>query len=265
MEGAAGGLANAAGAACNDGRHAGQGKGWIHRLHHIAETGCGDQLNVLNREIAACRRCPRLNRYCAEVARVRRRAYQDQEYWGAPVPSFGDPMASLLIIGLAPGAHGANRTGRVFTGDKSGDLLYRVLNRTGYANRPESTWRDDGLQLHGAYITCSAHCAPPDNKPAPEELRNCRPWLERELALLKDLKVIVALGKIAFDSYLSILKDRGKLGRRADFLFAHNRLHALELPVITSYHPSQQNTSTGRLTEAMLVDVFVSARAISGA
>jgi len=232
-------------------------------LASYRDTARDTQLPALQQEIAACRRCPRLIDHCAEVARVQRRAYLGQEYWGGPVPSFGDPAARLLIIGLAPGAHGANRTGRVFTGDKSGDLLYRVLHKTGFANRPESTWRDDGLALKGAYITCAAHCAPPDNKPAPEELARCRPWLARELDLLTQLKVIVVLGKIAFDAYLAVLKDRGKLLRRVDFPFAHNRLHALELPVITSYHPSQQNTSTGRLTEAMLFDVFVAARRIS--
>jgi uracil-DNA glycosylase len=222
-----------------------------------------NELTELQREIIACRRCPRLIEYCEEIARVRRRAYRDQEYWGRPVPSFGDPQARLLIIGLAPGAHGANRTGRVFTGDKSGDLLYRVLYRTGFANRAESAWRDDGLELLGARISSAAHCAPPDNKPSLEELRNCRPWLERELDLLPGLRVVVALGRIAFDAYLSILKDRGILGRRSDYPFVHNRLHELTLPVITSYHPSQQNTSTGRLTESMLLDVFVAARRIS--
>jgi uracil-DNA glycosylase family 4 len=166
---------------------------------------------------------------------------------------------------LAPAAHGANRTGRVFTGDRSGDLLYRVLYQTGFANRPESRWREDGLELAGAYISCSAHCAPPDNKPTVDELRNCRPWLERELSLLQDLKVVVALGKIAFDVYLSIVKDRGDITRRGDFPFGHNRLHALNPLVITSYHPSQQNTSTGRLTETMLRDVFACARALSDA
>ncbi len=221
------------------------------------------QLTGLQSEIAACRRCPRLIEHCAEVARVQRRAYLGQQYWGGPVPSFGDPAARLLIIGLAPGAHGANRTGRVFTGDKSGELLYRVLHKTGFANRPESTWRDDGLELRGAYITCAAHCAPPDNKPAPDELHNCRPWLARELELLTELKVIVMLGKIAFDAYLNVLRNSGKPIRRADFPFAHNRLQALDPPVITSYHPSQQNTSTGRLTEDMLVEVFTAARAIS--
>jgi uracil-DNA glycosylase len=221
------------------------------------------KLIALGREVTACRRCPRLIEYCAEVARVKRRAYREQTYWGGPVPSFGDPQARLLIVGLAPGAHGANRTGRVFTGDKSGDLLYRVLFQTGFANRPDSTWRDDGLMLRGAYISCSAHCAPPDNKPSPEELRNCRPWLERELELLTGLRVVVVLGRIAFDSYLAVLKEQGRLGRRTDYPFGHNYLHDLEVPVITSYHPSQQNTSTGRLTEAMLMDVFAAARRIS--
>jgi uracil-DNA glycosylase family 4 len=153
----------------------------------------------------------------------------------------------------------------VFTGDSSGDLLYRVLFKTGFANRPESTWRDDGLELQGAYISCSAHCAPPDNKPTPAELRNCRPWLERELELLRDLRVVVALGKLAFDSYLAVMKGQAKVSRVGDYVFGHNRLHALDVPVITSYHPSQQNTSTGRLTEEMLVEVFAAARVISDA
>jgi uracil-DNA glycosylase family 4 len=138
-----------------------------------------------------------------------------------------------------------------------------VLFKTGFANRPESTWRDDGLELHGAYISCSAHCAPPDNKPSPQELRNCRPWLERELELLQDLRVVVALGKIAFDSYLAVMRAQGKVARARDYVFGHNRLHALDVPLITSYHPSQQNTSTGRLTEEMLVEVFAAARVIS--
>ncbi len=194
---------------------------------------------------------------------MKRRAYREEEYWGGPVPGFGDPGARLLILGLAPGAHGANRTGRVFTGDKSGDLLFRVLFHTGYANREESTGREDGLSLRGAYLSCAAHCAPPDNRPAPEELRNCRDWLEKELELLRDLRVAVVLGKIAFDAYLGVLKARGGLGRRGDYPFAHNRLHELDPPVITSYHPSQQNTSTGRLTEGMLREVFEAARRIS--
>ena len=221
------------------------------------------ELIQVGKAITDCRRCPRLIEHCQGVARVRRRAYRDDEYWGGPVPSFGDPKACLLIVGLAPGAHGANRTGRVFTGDKSGELLYRVLFQTGFANRPESIWRNDGLELNGAYITSSAHCAPPGNKPSPEELRNCRPWLERELGLLRNLRVVVALGKVAFDCYLGILKSQGKLGRRGDYPFGHNRLHSLKVPLISSFHPSQQNTSTGRLTEEMLRQVFLAARRVS--
>jgi uracil-DNA glycosylase family 4 len=232
--------------------------------NHINVNSYG-KLADLGLKVAECRKCQRLTEYCAEVARVRRRAYKDQEYWGRPVPSFGDPRARLLILGLAPGAHGANRTGRVFTGDKSGDLLFRVLFRTGFANQPESTWRDDGLELRGAYISCSAHCAPPDNKPLPAELLNCRPWLQEELRLLTELRVVVVLGKIAFDTYLSVLKAEGKISSRANYPFGHNYLHALDVPVITSYHPSQQNTSTGRLTEEMLVKVFAGARRISDA
>jgi uracil-DNA glycosylase family 4 len=197
--------------------------------------------------------------YCAEVARVKRRAYRDQEYWGRPVPSFGDPDASLLILGLAPGAHGANRTGRVFTGDRSGDLLYRVLHATGFASQATSLSREDGLRLKGAYITAAVHCAPPGNKPALEEIRNCRGYLERELDSLANLRAVVALGKIAFDVYLSILRDRGVIHSRSGFVFAHNALHLVgpgQPVLVSSYHPSQQNTSTGKLTEKMLLDVF---------
>jgi uracil-DNA glycosylase family 4 len=213
--------------------------------------------------IAACRRCPRLIGHCREMARVRRRAYRDQEYWGGPVPSFGDPEAQVLILGLAPAAHGANRTGRMFTGDRSGDFLYRVLHRTGFANRAESVGRNDGLELRGAYITASAHCAPPDNRPTPEEIRNCRPFLERELDLLDEARVVVALGKIAFDSYLAALKARGAIASAAGFVFGHGRecrpVEGGPL-LLASYHPSQQNTSTGRLTEEMLTAVFRRAR-----
>jgi uracil-DNA glycosylase family 4 len=220
-------------------------------------------LTVLNQEIIACEKCPRLIAYCREVARVKRRAYRDWEYWGKPVPSFGDPQARMLILGLAPAAHGANRTGRMFTGDRSGEWLYRVLYATGFASQPESRSRDDGLQLRDAHITGALHCAPPDNKPAPEELRTCCSWLEAQLDLFADLRVVVALGRIAFDVYLSLLKKRGLIARRGDFLFGHHVVHRLGegLPVlISSYHPSQQNTSTGKLTEEMLTSVFRSAR-----
>src|SRR5882724_4762521 len=196
------------------------------------------------------------------MARVKRRAYLDWEYWGKPVPSFGDPEASVLILGLAPGAHGSNRTGRPFTGDRSGELLYRVLHRAGFASQPESVSREDGLRLTGAYITAAVRCAPPGNKPTPQEIRRCRSFLERELELLPKVRVVVALGKIAFDVYLSILRDRGVIRSRSAFVFAHNAEHRIgpgQPLLISSYHPSQQNTSTGKLTEKMLLDVFLKA------
>jgi len=200
------------------------------------------------------------------VARIKRRAYRDWEYWGRPVPSFGDPDASLLILGLAPGAHGANRTGRVFTGDRSGDLLYRVLHATGFASQAASLSREDGLRLNGAYITAAVHCAPPGNKPALDEIRSCRGYLERELDSLPNLRAVVALGKIAFDVYLSILRDRGVIRSRSAFVFAHNAVHRIGpgQPVLVScYHPSQQNTSTGKLTEKMLLEVFRGVRRLT--
>ena len=224
-------------------------------------------LRVLQDEVVHCLRCPRLIAYCREVARVKRRAYRDWEYWGKPVPSFGDPRAELLIVGLAPGAHGSNRTGRMFTGDMSGNTLYRVLYRTGFASQAESVSRDDGLRLTGAYITAVARCAPPGNKPAPDEIAACRPFLERELDLLKKVKVVVALGRVAFDNYLGILQRRGVIRSRARFVFGHNCVFEIApgLPVlISSYHPSQQNTSTGKLTEPMLEAVFHGARTIIG-
>lgn len=199
------------------------------------------------------------------MAEVKRRAFLDWEYWGKPVPPFGDPHARVLIIGLAPAAHGGNRTGRMFTGDRSGDFLYRALYQTGFASQAESVSRDDRLTLTGAYITAAARCAPPDNKPTPEEFANCRRFLERELDLLKDLRVVVALGKLAFDAYLGILRDRGVIRSRAAFTFGHDREHTIDdAPVlISSYHPSQQNTSTGKLTESMLRDVFEHARILA--
>ena len=214
---------------------------------------------ILTEEIIACQRCPRLRQHSAQVAQLKRRAYRDQTYWGLPVPSFGDPAARVLILGLAPGAHGSNRTGRMFTGDRSGDILYKVLHQTGFASHPASLSRQDGLTLQDLYITAAAHCAPPGNKPTPEELRNCRPYFERELELLTNLKVVVALGKIAFDVYLDILKSRRVIATRAPFVFGHCREYhpSPHHPVlVSSYHPSQQNTSTGKLTEKMLSDVF---------
>lgn len=216
-------------------------------------------LDQLEGEIIQCGRCPRLREHCAAVAATRRRAYREWEYWGRPVPAFGDAEARLLILGLAPGAHGSNRTGRMFTGDRSGDILYSALYQTGFASQPHSTSREDGLKLRGAFITAAARCAPPGNKPTREEIANCRGFFEGELDLLAGVIVVVALGRIAFDTYLDVLKARGAIRSRAAFAFGHNREFrtAPEQPVlISSYHPSQQNTSTGKLTEKMLVAVF---------
>ncbi len=227
----------------------------------------GEELLQLQNRVIGCSLCPRLREYCSKVAAAKRRAYRDWDYWGKPVPSFGDPAARVLVVGLAPAAHGGNRTGRMFTGDRSGDWLYRALYHTGFASQAESVSRDDGLTLDGIYITAAARCAPPGNKPAPEELRNCRPYLERELELLPNIKVVVALGRIAFDQYLGILKSKGLIRSRSGFAFAHNQRFrtAPGAPVlISSYHPSQQNTSTGKLTESMLLAVFRNARKAAG-
>jgi uracil-DNA glycosylase family 4 len=223
-------------------------------------------LQIIQTEVVACERCPRLRDHCAQIAAVKRRAYREWDYWGKPVPGFGDPHARVLILGLAPGAHGSNRTGRMFTGDESGNWLYRVLHRTGFASQPTSVSRTDGLTLHSAYITAAARCAPPGNKPLPEELRNCRPFLEREIDALREVKVVVALGKIAFDTYLGIMKSRGIIASRAPFVFGHNCEYRIAdgYPVLlASYHPSQQNTSTGKLTEKMLLEVFRRARKLA--
>jgi uracil-DNA glycosylase family 4 len=224
-------------------------------------------LRVLETEIVNCRLCPRLRDHSRQVAAVKRRAYRDWDYWGLPVPAFGDPRARILVLGLAPGAHGSNRTGRMFTGDRSGEILYRVLHQVGLASQPVSTSRDDGLVLHDAFITAAARCAPPGNKPTLQEIRNCRPFLEREFALLTNVKVVVVLGKIAFDTYLDLLKSRGAIAARAPFDFGHGRQHVTgpgHPLLICSYHPSQQNTSTGKLTEKMLRDVFRLARRAAG-
>jgi uracil-DNA glycosylase family 4 len=215
------------------------------------------QLARLNREIVACRKCPRLVRYREAVAREKRLSFRDWTYWGKPVPGFGDPGGKLLILGLAPAAHGANRTGRMFTGDRSGDFLYEALHRTGFANQPHSKNREDGLALHNAYMAASLRCAPPANKPLPSELANCRPYFERELDLLKP-RAILALGGIAMRTYLGLLRDRGLI-QSAAFRFAHGVSYALpgDLPrLYASYHPSQQNTFTGKLTQAMLSGVL---------
>jgi len=215
-------------------------------------------LDQLSQEIVCCRKCPRLVRYREEVACEKRRAFRDWEYWGKPVPGFGDPRAQLLILGLAPAAHGANRTGRMFTGDRSGDFLYKALHRAGFANQPVSTNRDDGLALVNAYISATLRCAPPANKPLPMELANCRGYLETELDMIRPRAVLV-LGGIAMRAYLGLLRDAGKIGTLATFPFRHGASY--EIPgdsprLFASYHPSQQNTFTGRLTDAMLVRVL---------
>lgn len=215
-------------------------------------------LCVLNEEIIACRRCPRLVKYREKVAREKRRAYREWEYWGKPLAGFGDAQAQLLILGLAPAAHGGNRTGRMFTGDRSGDFLYAALHKAGFANQPTSLHRDDSLQLNNAYISATCRCAPPDNKPLPREILNCRTYLERELETLKP-KAVLALGKIAWDGYLEILKQRGVIASRARFKFAHGA-EAEVAPgtprLFGVYHPSQQNTQTGRVTPAMYAKVL---------
>jgi uracil-DNA glycosylase len=223
-------------------------------------------LTTLNERIVACENCPRLRAHCAEVARVRRRAYTDWEYWGRPVPSFGDPGARVLALGLAPGAHGSNRTGRPFTGDGSGDFLYPVLHQAGFASQPNSVSRDDGMKLTGLWITAMARCAPPGNKPTPQELRNCAPWLDHEMRLLTNLRVVVCLGRIAFDGLLAHEARVGTLPARAGFVFAHGAEYTLPsgLIALASYHPSLQNTNTGKLTRPMLLKVFRRARKLAG-
>ena len=212
----------------------------------------------LAREVLACRSCPRLVEYRERIAREKRRAYLDWEYWGKPVPGFGDPQARLLIVGLAPAAHGGNRTGRVFTGDRSGDFLFAALYEAGFANQRTSVKRDDGLRLMDAYITATARCAPPDNKPLPGEILNCRGYMEREIRILQP-KVVLALGRIAWDAYLEVLKQRGLIVSRALYRFAHAAEIHLPSPaprLFGVYHPSQQNTQTGRVTPAMYAQVL---------
>ena len=216
------------------------------------------ELRILNEEIMACRKCPRLVRYREKVAREKRRAYREWTYWGKPLPGFGDAHAQLLILGLAPAAHGGNRTGRMFTGDRSGDFLYAALHKAGFANQPASVQRDDGLLLTNAYISATCRCAPPDNKPLPKEIENCRGYLEREIEILKP-KAVLALGKIAWDAYLEVLKQRGAISSRALYKFAHGaeaEVFAGAPRLFGVYHPSQQNTQTGRVTPAMYAAVL---------
>ena len=237
------------------------------------------QLAQLQRQVMACTRCSNLIAYCRKVAQEKRRMYRDWDYWGKPVPSFGDPNARLLIVGLAPGAHGANRTGRMFTGDRSGDFLYRALYETGFANQPTSRERNDGLELRDCYITAPLRCAPPKNKPTPEELRHCRPYMARELEILTRVRAVLVLGRIAFDAYLRLLAKSEGLSRRPQVVFSHgasftmpalfsrqaDSVQSTDLPrLFCSYHPSQQNTQTGRLTQEMLQRVLRDVRSFLG-
>jgi len=219
------------------------------------------QLELLQQQVIACTRCPRLVRHCRKVAKEKRRMYRQWEYWGKPVPSFGDPQAELLILGLAPAAHGANRTGRMFTGDRSGEFLYHGLHNAGFANQGTSVARGDGLELQNCYITASLRCAPPENKPLPSEARNCQSYLEMELRLLNRVRAVLALGKIAFDAYLRVLASQHEaFPSRSKFKFSHAASFSLPdgLPrLFCSYHPSRQNTQTGRLTEAMFTKVLI--------
>lgn len=217
-------------------------------------------LEALQEQITGCQRCPRLRQHCLEVARVKKREFRDWEYWGKPVPGFGDPHARVWIVGLAPAAHGANRTGRMFTGDKSGEWLYRALHENGFANQPESISVQDGMTLSDVYISAAARCAPPDNKPTPQELANCESYLHDEAKLLKNVQVILVLGKIAWDTvYRAFAKNQPGHGKKADF--KHGGKSEIGIwKVQMSYHPSRQNTNTGRLTREMWDGIFKSVR-----
>jgi uracil-DNA glycosylase len=222
-------------------------------------------LSALNTEIIACTRCPRLVEYRERIAREKRRAYLDCEYWGKPVPGFGDPNARVLVLGLAPGAHGSNRTGRPFTGDASGKFMYPVLYETGFANQPNATHCGDGLELKNLFITAAVRCAPPDNKPLPQELANCSSYLDRELEGLPKLRGIVALGRIGFDAYLNYLKRRGLITSKQTYIFEHgaNYLMPDGKVLLASYHPSNQNTQTGKLTRPMFLRIFKEAACLA--
>lgn len=222
-------------------------------------------LNEINDRVLSCEACPRLRRHCRKIAREKRRQFADWDYWGGPVPSFGDPDARILLLGLAPAAHGANRTGRMFTGDNSGRWLYRSLYRAGLATREESLHRDDDLRLKGVYITGAARCAPPENKPTPAELDRCFPFLLEELACLPRARVLVATGGIAFKVALRLLREAGNEIPRPVPRFGHGSEHRVgRYHLLGTYHPSQQNTFTGRLTEAMLDAVIGRAKALAG-
>jgi uracil-DNA glycosylase family 4 len=222
-------------------------------------------LEILNHEVINCTRCPRLVAYREQIGREKRRVYRDHEYWARPVPGFGDPQARVLILGLAPGAHGSNRTGRPFTGDASGKFMYPILYNVGFASQPTAEHRDDGLKLIDCYITAAIRCAPPDNKPLLSELQNCAPFLDRELAILKNVKVVVALGKIGFDAYLSFMKRKGLIRNRGGYVFGHGVSYGMpdDVVLLASYHPSNQNTATGKLTAQMFEQIFHQAKEIA--
>ena len=224
------------------------------------------RLQQVRESIIGCELCPRLRGYCRGIGETRRRAYQDQTYWARPVPGFGDPRARVLILGLAPGAHGANRTGRPFTGDGSGDFMYPVLHELGFASRPKATSREDGLQLHHAWISSVVHCAPPGDKPTPQEIRNCAPHLAGEIEALPRIRVVVCLGKIAFDGYLAYLLHTGVIARKSAYRFAHGAQYLLPngLHLLATYHPSLRNTNTGRLDRPMFTRIFLRARELAG-
>jgi uracil-DNA glycosylase len=223
-----------------------------------------DSLARLDREVIVCRRCPRLVAWREQVASVKRAAFADQDYWARPLPGFGDQSARVLVLGLAPAAHGGNRTGRIFTGDRSGDWLFAALWRAGLANQPQSVSREDGLRLSGCYVTAAVRCAPPGNKPTPSERDNCLPYLARELGLLRSVRVIVCLGSFAWDVALRALAARGLVVPRPKPRFGHGAtVDVGELHLLGCYHPSQQNTFTGKLTEAMMDDVFGRARELA--
>lgn len=223
-------------------------------------------LAELHDRIRACERCPRLLDYCRGIGETRRRAYREQEYWAQPVPGFGDPRARILVLGLAPGAHGANRTGRPFTGDGSGDFMFPVLHELGLASQPRATARDDGLKLRKLWIGSVLRCAPPGDKPTPQEVRNCSPHLAAEIAALPRVRAVVCLGKIAWDGYLAHLLEHGTIARRSAFRFGHGAEYRLPHgPVLLgSYHPSLRNTNTGRLNRAMFLRVFLRAMELGG-
>ena len=220
------------------------------------------QITSAREAIVSCERCPRLRAYCEGVGQTRRRAFIDQTYWARPVPGFGDPKARVLILGLAPGAHGANRTGRPFTGDGSGDFMYPVLHELGFASKPCAIAADDGLKLRDAWIGSVVRCAPPGDKPLPEEIRNCATHLSAEIAALRRVRVVVCLGKIAWDGYLAYLLLTGVIARRSAYVFGHGAEYILPsgIHLLASYHPSLRNTNTGRLDSAMFGRVFVRAR-----